>query len=110
MTKDAAAEIQDPDAQLMLRFKNGDREAFALLFSKHTRSMINFAYRFVRNRQIAEDLAQEIFLRVFENASGYEVQAKFTTWLYKIATNVCLNEIRKPQYKTRQQAAMPENS
>jgi RNA polymerase sigma-70 factor (ECF subfamily) len=91
--------IEDSDARLMLRFKQGDREAFELLFSRHTRAMINFAYRFVRNREMAEELAQEIFLRIYEGAGRYQAQAKFTTWLYRIATNVCLNELRKPRYR-----------
>lgn len=87
--------IEDSDAGLMLRFKDGDAEAFNQLFARHTRTVINFAYRFVRNRDLAEELAQEIFLRVYEAAATYTVQAKFTTWLYRIATNACLNEIRK---------------
>ena len=91
--------IENSDAQLMLRFKQGDREAFELLFSRYARAMINFAYRFVRNREMAEELAQEVFLRVYEGASGYEVQARFTAWLYRIATNICLNEIRKPRFR-----------
>ena len=91
--------VEDSDAGLMLRFKDGDAEAFNRLFARHTRAVVNFAYRFVRNRGMAEELAQEIFLRVYEAAAGYQVQAKFTTWLYRIATNVCLNEIRKPHVR-----------
>ena len=91
--------IEDSDAGLMLRFKDGDMEAFTRLFARHTGPIINFAYRFVRNRGLAEDLAQEIFLRVYEAGAGYQVQAKFTTWLYRIATNVCLNEVRKPHVR-----------
>jgi len=91
--------IEDSDAGLMLRFKDGDTEAFEQLFAMHTRAVVNFAYRFVRNRGMAEELAQEIFLRVYEAAAGYRAQAKFTTWLYRIATNVCLNEIRKPHVR-----------
>jgi RNA polymerase sigma-70 factor, ECF subfamily len=94
--------IEDSDAGLMLRFKGGDSEAFDQLFARHTRSVINFAYRFVRNRGLAEELAQEIFLRVYEAAAGYQAQARFTTWLYRIATNVCLNEIRKPHNRVAQ--------
>lgn len=97
MTEDTA--IEDTDADLMLRFKAGDARAFDRLFARHTRAVVNFAYRFVRNRGSAEDLAQEIFLRVYEAAPGYKVQAKFTTWLYRIATNVCLNEVRKPHVR-----------
>jgi len=98
----------DVDAQLMLRFQNGDAEAFDQLFSRHTRSIVNFAYRFVRDRQIAEELAQEVFLRVYEAAAGYRPRAKFTTWLYRIATNVCLNEIRKPHFRAAHQPVSEE--
>ncbi|MBN2319384.1 MAG: RNA polymerase sigma factor [Acidobacteria bacterium] len=104
MAEKTDAAVHDPDAQLMLRFKDGDTEAFDRLFVKHTRSIVNFAYRFVRNREIAEELAQEIFLKVYENAAGYRIQARFTSWLYKIATNVCLNEIRKPQFRIPHQS------
>ena len=104
MAEETGAVVQDLDAQLMLRFKDGDTEAFDRLFVKHTRGIVNFAYRFVRNREIAEELAQEVFLKVYENAAGYRVQARFTSWLYKIATNVCLNEIRKPQFRVPHQS------
>lgn len=108
MLEETGPDLIDADAQLMLRFKNGDAEAFNRLFARHTRAVINFAYRFVRDRQAAEELAQEIFLRVYEGASGYQVQAKFTTWLYRIATNVCLNEIRKPRFKALHEPLAPE--
>jgi len=103
MTEETAMDAPDSDAQLMLRFKDGDAESFDQLFSRHTRAMINFAYRFVRNREMAEELAQEIFLRVYEAAGGYEAQARFKTWLYRIATNVCLNEIRRPEFRAVRQ-------
>jgi RNA polymerase sigma-70 factor, ECF subfamily len=92
------AEIDD-DARLMLRFKEGDVGAFECLFSRHAKALVSFAYRFVRNRDTAEELAQEVFLRVHDAASSYRVEAKFTTWLYRIATNVCLNELRRPRFR-----------
>jgi RNA polymerase sigma-70 factor, ECF subfamily len=104
MNEEIAIDVPDPDALLMLRFKDGDSEAFERLFSRHTRAMVNFAYRFVRNRQVAEEMAQEIFLRVYEAAAGYEPQAKFTTWLYRVAANVCLNEVRKPHFQAMRQS------
>jgi RNA polymerase sigma-70 factor (ECF subfamily) len=104
MTEETAAEVMDSDARLMLRFKDGDTEAFEHLFSRYTRAIMNYAYRFVRNRETAEELAQEIFLRVYEGAAGYQPKAKFTTWLYRIATNVCLNEIRKPRFRVAHQS------
>ena len=91
--------IRDLDAQLMVRFREGDAGAFDTLFRKYMARIVNYAYRFVRNRDIAEELAQEVFLKVYENAGGYKAQAKFTTWLYTIATNICLNEVRKPQFQ-----------
>ena len=99
MVQENAPDVFDADAQLMLRFKRGDAEAFDQLFARHTHAMVNFAFRFVRDRRVAEELAQEIFLRVYEGAAHYTVQSRFTTWLYRIATNVCLNEVRKPQFK-----------
>jgi len=108
MIEEAVPQIFDEDAQLMLRFKGGDAGAFDELFSRHTRSMVNFAYRFVRDRQMAEELAQEVFLKVYEGAAGYQPQAKFTTWLYRIATNVCLNEIRKPRFRAAHQPLSTE--
>lgn len=99
MTEETAAKLLDVDARLMLRFKDGDVTAFDQLFARHTHAMVNFAYRFVRNRQAAEELAQDIFLRVYEGAASYRVQSRFTTWLYRIAANVCLNEVRKPRFR-----------
>src|SRR5437773_1816373 len=94
----------DTDAQLMLRFQAGDLRAFESLFWRHSRPMVNFAYRFVRSRETAEELAQEVFLRVHDAAPLYRAQAKFTTWLYRIATNVCLNELRRPHFRASHQS------
>jgi RNA polymerase sigma-70 factor (ECF subfamily) len=104
MTEEVGAAARDPDARLMLRFKEGDVEAFECLFARHVRSLVNFAYRFVRNRQAAEDMAQEIFLRVHDAAPTYQAQARFTTWLYRIASNVCLNELRRPHLRVVHQS------
>ena len=104
MNEEITIDVPDPDALLMLRFKGGDSGAFEQLFLRHTRAMVNFAYRFVRNREVAEEMAQEIFLRVYEASAGYEPQAKFTTWLYRVATNVCLNEVRKPHFQAMHQS------
>ncbi|MFZ2632661.1 MAG: sigma-70 family RNA polymerase sigma factor [Desulfosalsimonadaceae bacterium] len=82
----------------MLHFQGGDQSAFRELFETHQKPIINFCFRFCRNRALAEDLAQEVFLRVYRGAGGYRPDARFTTWLYRIAVNVCLNETRKSQY------------
>lgn len=110
MVEETGLEKGDEDAQLMLRFKAGDVEAFDRLFTRHTRALVNFACRFVQNRARAEELAQEVFLKVYEAAGGYTVKANFTTWLYRIATNVCLNEIRKPYFRAVHQSLTDESS
>ena len=86
---------KDPDVQLMLRFKDGDESGFRQLFSKYQARMINFCFRFCSDRELAEDLAQEVFIRVYRGARGYRPKARFSTWIYRIAVNVCLNESRK---------------
>lgn len=85
---------EEPDVQLMLRVRAGDQEAFARLIEKHQRGILNVAYRYVGDATEAEDLAQEVFIKVWKARDRYEPTAKFTTWLYHIATNLCLNEVR----------------
>ena len=82
------------DAQLMIRVRDGDETSFALLLERHRSPVIHFLYRMIPNQAVAEELAQEVFLRVYKNRDGYEPSAKFTTWLYRIATNMALNKIR----------------
>ncbi|MBI1746318.1 MAG: RNA polymerase sigma factor [Acidobacteria bacterium] len=89
----------DPDTNLMLRFTQGDQQAFDILFNKYTRTIINYAFKFVGDLGAAEDLAQEIFLKVYSGKNTYRAEAKFKTWLYKIATNACISELRKPRYR-----------
>src|ERR1022692_2743235 len=84
----------DFDAELMLRVKDGDGASFAILLGKHRLPVIHFLYRMVQNQAIAEELAQEVFLRVYRSRSTYEPAAKFTTWLFRIATHVALNALR----------------
>jgi len=79
------------DAQVMLRVKAGDQPAFDYLVQKYRRPMVSFMYRMARNAAAAEDLAQEVFLRVYRSRESYEASAKFTTWLYRIATNLAVN-------------------
>lgn len=89
------AEPMDPDAELMLRVKRGDMEAFAGLVEKYKQPIINLMYRMLHDMEEAEDLAQNVFIRVIQSADRYEVSAKFSTWLFTIARNSCLNEIRR---------------
>lgn len=85
----------DPDAALMLRVKQGDMVAFEELVEKYKQPVINLVYRTLRDASEAEDLAQSVFVQVFKSAQRYRVSAKFSTWLYTIARNLCLNEIRR---------------
>src|SRR5438094_7900440 len=85
----------DPDAALMLRVKEGDRDAFEMLVEKYKQPVMNLAYRTISDATEAEDLAQHVFLQVYKSAHRYEVSAKFSTWIFTIARNLCLNEIRR---------------
>ena len=82
------------DAEVMLRVKAGDQSAFDFLVQKYRRPLVSFMYRMARNTAAAEDLAQEVFLRVYRSRQTYEASAKFTTWLYRIATNLAVNHAR----------------
>jgi len=82
------------DADVMLRAKAGDEAAFDSLVQKYRRPMVSFMYRMAHNAAAAEDLAQEVFLRVYRSRQSYEATAKFTTWLYRIATNLAVNHAR----------------
>jgi RNA polymerase sigma-70 factor, ECF subfamily len=87
------------DAEVMLRVKAGDDSAFDYLMQKYRRPMVNFMYRMAHNAAGAEDLAQEVFLRVYRSRDSYEASAKFTTWLYRIATNLAVNHARDTRHE-----------
>ncbi len=89
-----AAAALDYDAELMLRVKDGDGASFGVLLEKHRSSVVHFLYRMVQNSAVAEELAQEVFLRVYRSRATYEPTAKFTTWLFRIATHLALNALR----------------
>jgi RNA polymerase sigma-70 factor (ECF subfamily) len=89
-----AAAALEPDAELMLRVKEGDASSFALLLGRHRAPVIHFLYRMVQNQAVAEELAQEVFLRVYRARTTYEPTAKFTTWLFRIALHLGLNHLR----------------
>jgi RNA polymerase sigma-70 factor (ECF subfamily) len=89
-----AAAALDYDAELMLRVKDGDGASFGVLLEKHRTSVVHFLYRMVQNPAVAEELAQEVFLRVYRSRATYEPTAKFTTWLFRIATHLALNALR----------------
>ena len=84
----------DRDAELMIRVRAGDDTSFALLLERHRGPVIHFLYRMVQNPSVSEELAQEVFLRVYRSRATYEPTAKFTTWLFRIATHLALNWVR----------------
>jgi len=89
----------DADEDLMERFRDGDAKAFEVLLERHERGVFHFILRFVQDRELANDLLQECFLRVVKNAKGYSRKARFTTWLYTIARNQCIDAARKARHR-----------
>jgi RNA polymerase sigma-70 factor (ECF subfamily) len=90
---------ESSDAAVMLRVAAGDESGFNYLVEKHYRAMIHFLFRMVRNQAVAEELAQEVFLRVYRSRESYRAEAKFTTWLYRIATNLAVNHARDTRHE-----------
>src|SRR5687767_5447109 len=86
----------DPaDETLMLRYQEGDRACFAHLVRRHQTALYNFALRQVRLQSAAEDVVQEAFVRVVQNAADFKHEARFTTWVYTITRNLCIDHLRK---------------
>lgn len=106
-----AAPALDLDAQLMLRVKEGDDDSFRLLLEKHRNPVIHFVYRMVQERAVAEELSQEVFLRVYRSRESYEPTARFTTWLFRIATHLALNWLRDGKHeRSHQRLDAPRDS
>ncbi|NIP29602.1 MAG: sigma-70 family RNA polymerase sigma factor [Candidatus Dadabacteria bacterium] len=83
----------ESDIDLILRVQNGDDTAFSEILRRYYNRILNYVYRYTNNRETSEDLTQEIFMRVHRSVKNYRPEAKFSTWLYKIATNLCLTEV-----------------
>lgn len=99
MALEPAVLEQLSDAEIMLRVAKGDDAAFDYLVEKFRRPIISFMYRTTHNQATAEELAQEVFLRVYRSRENYEASAKFTTWLYRIATNLAVNNARDTKHE-----------
>jgi len=93
----------DPDAALMLAFQQGDEGAFRTLYERHARAMFAFCHRFVRDTARAEELAQDVFVSLHRSRDRYRPRARFKTFLYRVATNHCLNELRRREHALRQE-------
>ncbi|CAM3787929.1 sigma-70 family RNA polymerase sigma factor [Corallococcus sp. ZKHCc1 1396] len=89
----------DPDTQALLKVAAGDKQAFAWLFDRHHASVARFAFRFVGDPARAEELTQDIFVKLYRHARAYKPTAKFKTFLFRVATNHCLNEMRRGEYR-----------
>jgi len=100
----------DYDAELMLRVRDGDGASFGVLLEKHRSSVVHFLYRMTQNSPVAEELAQEVFLRVYRSRATYEPTAKFTTWLFRIATHLALNALRDHKYERLQERLDDDSS
>jgi RNA polymerase sigma-70 factor (ECF subfamily) len=87
------------DAEIMLRVRQGDDSGFEFLIEKYRKPMVSFMYRMVHNQAVAEELAQEVFLRVYRSRQSYRAEAKFSTWLYRIATNLGVNHARDTRHE-----------
>jgi len=98
----------ESDEQLMLNAGQGDRNAFDELVRRYSSRMVNVAYQVLGDRELAEDVAQETFLRAYKSAARYRQISKFSTWLYTIALNLCRNELRRRKFKTYSLEGMAE--
>ena len=106
----AAAAILDLDAGLMLCVRDGDSACFSALLDRHRNSVVHFLYRMVLNQAIAEELAQEVFLRVYRSRAKYEPSAKFTTWLFRISTNLAFNWLRDEKNERLQESLQDQDA
>jgi RNA polymerase sigma-70 factor, ECF subfamily len=95
---DSASWRADPDVVTMERVRDGDTDAFQVLFSKYSSAIVKFAYRFLGSRDRAEEVAQTAFLQLYRARKRYQPKARFATYLYRIAANLCLNELRRFDY------------
>jgi RNA polymerase sigma-70 factor (ECF subfamily) len=87
------------DAEVMLELKSGKMDAFDVLLAKYRKPIVHFMFRMVHNQAVAEELAQEVFLRVYRSRETYRAEARFSTWLYRIATNLGVNHARDTRHE-----------
>src|SRR5678815_5049236 len=95
------------DEDLMVMYQRGEVRAFEVLLARHRKPVYNFILRFVGDKETAEDLLQEAFMRVIKGAEAYKRQAKFTTWLYTIARNLCVDQTRRRKHRKHASLGAP---
>lgn len=93
-------DYSDQDTQLMFRFQNGEERCFEELVERHKQRVFNIAYRYLGNIHDAEDVAQQVFINIYNARKTYTPQAQFTTWLYTVCKNACFKTFRKKRLKT----------
>ena len=98
------------DEALMLRYQGGDRSAFALLVRRHKAPVFNFILRHTRSSSVAEDLTQDVFVRVVQSAADFRHSARFSTWVYTIARNLCIDQLRKAQLRRHPSLDQPSTA
>jgi RNA polymerase sigma-70 factor (ECF subfamily) len=98
-----ASPAPDLDAQLMLRVRDGDEDCFRVLLDKHRNPLCHFLYRMVQDQAVSEELSQEVFLRIYKSRQSYEPTARFTTWMFRIATHLALNWLRDEKNERAQE-------
>lgn len=106
----STARVEVTDEALMTRYQRGDLTAFGTLVDRHKTPIFNFVLRQIRVPPQAEDLVQEVFLRIIESASSFKHEAKFTTWAYTIARNLCIDHMRKQSYRRHASLDQRESS
>lgn len=103
-----AAREEVTDEALMLRYQGGDRSAFAELVRRHKTAVYNFILRHTRSSAVAEDLTQDVFVRVVQSAADFRHSARFSTWVYTIARNLCIDQLRKAQLRRHPSLDQPQ--
>lgn len=107
----AIAREEVADEVLMMRFQAGDRAAFANLVRRHKTALYNFIFRLVRSGSVAEDLVQDVFVKIVQSAADFKHESRFSTWAYAIARNICIDHLRKMafrQHPSLDQAALDD--
>jgi RNA polymerase sigma-70 factor, ECF subfamily len=87
--------LSEDISEIINRFKQGEKEVFNEILKNYKNSLVNFVFKFTGQTDLAEDMAQEIFLKVYQQLPRYKEQGKFSSWLFRLATNFCLNEIKR---------------
>jgi len=105
----AAVQGDATDEMLMVRYQRGERKAFVELVRRHNRSIYNFVLRQLRVPSVAEDVTQDVFMRLVQNAAEFKHEARFLTWLYTIARNLCIDQLRKLSHRRHASLDQPQS-